>query len=102
MTHSIQIKTFDDYLRVYAYSLENNDQFWSEVATAQISWRKPWSQVSQCDYRTGKVAWYLGAELNVAENCVDRHIQAGRGNKKALIWVGNEMGEERIYTYQQV
>ncbi len=102
MTHSIEIKNFDDYLRVYAFSLENNEQFWSEVANTRISWRKTWDQVSQCDYHTGKISWYLGAELNVAENCVDRHIQAGRGNKKALIWVGNEVGEEKIYTYQQV
>ncbi len=102
MTTSIQIKSLDDYQRVYRYSLEKNEEFWDNIAKNQLHWRKPWSRVSQCDYLTGHVSWYLGAELNVAENCVDRHVHAGKGSKKALIWVGNEPGEEKTFTFQQV
>jgi acetyl-CoA synthetase len=102
MIHSLEINNFDDYQRVYRYSLEKNEEFWSRVAQDQISWRKPWDRVSNCDFRLGRVEWFVGAELNISENCIDRHIQAGLGNKKALIWVGNEPGEERVFTFQQL
>jgi acetyl-CoA synthetase len=102
MTHSIEIKNLDDYQRVYNYSLKNNSDFWSRVAKQQLLWRKPWTTVSECDYHDGKTAWYVGGKLNVAENCVDRHLNSGRRNKKALIWVGNEPGEEQIYTFHQL
>ncbi len=97
-----RIRTWEDYLRVYQYSLDHNETFWESVAQEKIKWRKPWSRISDCDYKTGKVSWYLGAELNVAENCLDRHIEAGRGDQKALIWVGNDLGEERVLTYRQL
>jgi acetyl-CoA synthetase len=48
------------------------------------------------------VSWYVGGELNVAENCLDRHIESGRGDRKALIWVGNAPGEEKIFTFKEL
>ena len=96
------IKNLEDYHRVYADSLRDSDAFWDGVGRDQIQWHKHWLKVSDCDYRTGQVQWYLGAELNVSENCLDRHIAAGKGNHKALIWVGNEPGEERVLTFNQL
>jgi len=96
------IRTWEDYCRVYDYSLKHSDSFWDAVARRQLKWRKPWSQVSDNDYLTGRVRWYPGAELNVSENCLDRHIEAGHGNRRALIWVGNEVGEERIFTFLEL
>ena len=101
MTIDPQIKSWDDYRKVYDFSLQHNDEFWAAVADAKITWRKKWSSVSDCDYASAKISWYLGAELNVAENCLDRHL-ATRGEKKALIWVGNDLGEERSFTYREL
>lgn len=99
---SPKVRSWTDYARVYPQSVDRSDEFWARVAETQIEWKKPWSQVSDCDYSKGKVCWYPGAELNVSENCLDRHIRAGKGNQRALIWVGNEPGEERIFTFSEL
>ncbi len=96
------IRTWEDYLRVYDYSIKQGDAFWDSVARRQLKWRKFWTQVSDNDFHTGRVIWYPGAQLNVAENCLDRHIEAGLGDRRALIWVGNEVGEERVYTFSEL
>lgn len=101
MQSNVSIQSWEDYQRVYDYSLKNNSEFWSEVAS-RLKWRKTWSKVSDCDYKTGRVRWYLGAELNVAENCLDRHLVEGRGEKKALIWVGNQPSEQKSYTFKEL
>src|SRR4051812_47025045 len=93
------IRTLEDYHRVYAYSQNNPDLFWDTVARRQLKWTKFWSKVSDNDYLKGRVSWFPGAELNVSENCLDRHIDAGNGDRRALVWVGNEVGEERIFTF---
>jgi acetyl-CoA synthetase len=96
------IRNWDDYQRNYEYSLKHPDEFWDAVGRAQLQWRKYWDQVSDCDYRTAKVSWYLGAELNVSENCLDRHLREGRGDHRALIWVGNHLQEERVFTFREL
>jgi acetyl-CoA synthetase len=97
-----QIRSWEDYLEVYRNSLLQNDLSWESVALSKIKWRKLWRRVSDCDYANGKVNWYSGAELNVAENCLDRHIENGLGEKKALVWVGNHPGEEKAYTFREL
>jgi acetyl-CoA synthetase len=101
-TFDPSIASWDDYQRVYHFSLQNNSEFWDAVAKKKIHWHRLWDQVSNCDFNTGQVSWFLNANLNVSENCLDRHIQAGLGNKRALIWVGNDLEEERIFTYAQL
>ncbi|MEO5970325.1 MAG: acetate--CoA ligase, partial [Bdellovibrionia bacterium] len=96
------ISNWEDYLRVYEFSIKHEDAFWDAVARRQLKWKKAWTKVSDNDYLTGRVNWYPGAELNVSENCLDRHIEAGNGDRKALIWVGNEVGEERIFTFTEL
>ena len=82
---NLQIKNFEDYKKIYQYSLEHNDEFWSQIALKKIQWRKPWKQVSSCDYKNAVIQWFVGAELNVAENCLDRHLKTSRADKTALI-----------------
>jgi acetyl-CoA synthetase len=97
-----RIKSWEDYQNVYELSLNRGDDFWTAVANYKVTWRKPWTKVSDCNFETAQIGWYLGAELNVAENCLDRHIQAGKGDQRALIWVGNTPGEERIFTFRDL
>lgn len=96
------IRNWEDYQRVYSFSVTHPEEFWASIADQKISWRKKWDQISQCDFNQAQVRWYLGAELNVSENCLDRHVQAGRGDHRALIWVGNHPGEEKIFTYSEL
>jgi acetyl-CoA synthetase len=70
--------------------------FWAKQAE-RLSWAKPWDQV--LDWSNPPFAkWFLGGEINVAYNCVDRHVEAGNGDKVAIHWEG-EPGDTRTITY---
>lgn len=82
-------------------AIQNPDDFWSEIAQ-EYSWQKPWSKVCEWDFRKPEVTWFKDAELNITENCLDRHL-ATRGNKLALIWEPNDPKERFIrYTYKEL
>ncbi|GGQ70506.1 acetate--CoA ligase [Couchioplanes azureus] len=70
--------------------------FWAEQAQ-RLTWTKPWDQV--LDWSNPPFAkWFVGGELNIAYNCVDRHVEAGHGDKVAIHWEG-EPGDTRTITY---
>ncbi len=69
--------------------------FWAEQAR-RLSWAKDWDQV--LDWRLPFAKWFVGGQLNAAYNCVDRHVEAGRGDKVAFHWEG-EPGDTRTITY---
>lgn len=82
-------------------AIENPDKFWSDIAQ-EFEWRKPWSTVCEWDFKKPEVSWFKGAELNITENCLDRHLES-RGNKLALIWEPNDPKERFIrYTYREL
>ena len=91
----IQQAYLKDYEGAYRRSVEDPDGFWSEVAS-ELEWFKPWSRVFQWEYSNFK--WFLGATCNITYNCLDRHLAAGRKNKAAFIWLGED-GSERVFTY---
>jgi acetyl-CoA synthetase len=97
----LKIRNFDDYKRVYQYSLTHNENFWAEIAKSKITWRKPWTTISTCNFKNAEIEWFKGAELNVSENCLDRHLKT-QPNKTALIWEGNSPGETRKFTFKQL
>jgi len=72
--------------------------FWAEQA-AQLHWQAPWKTVLEWKYP--QATWFKGGRLNVAENCLDRHLDSSRANKAALIWEG-EPGDVRTLTYRQL
>src|SRR5215213_9241414 len=75
---------------------EDLEGFWADQAE-QLHWFKKWDQVLDwSDPPNAK--WFVGGELNVAHNCVDRHVEAGNGDRVAFHWRGEE-GEERDVTY---
>ncbi|MFI5934868.1 acetate--CoA ligase [Actinoplanes sp. NPDC051494] len=80
----------------YAEADGNRQGFWEQQAQ-RLSWAKPWDQV--LDWSNPPFAkWFTGGELNVAYNCVDRHVEAGHGDKVAIHWEG-EPGDSRSITY---
>jgi acetyl-CoA synthetase len=72
--------------------------FWETQARELIAWDTEWSQV--LDWTNPPFAqWFVGGELNVAYNCVDRHVQAGHGDQVAIHWVGEPADDTRTITY---
>src|SRR5205814_8887537 len=86
------------YRKMYRESIRRPDTFWVREAK-ELTWRKPWKKV--LDWRAPFAKWFIGGQLNLSENCLDRHLDSPRRNKAAIIWEG-EPGEKRTLTYQQL
>ena len=92
------IKSLEEYERLYKESVEQPEKFWGDVAK-ELHWFKPWDKVLEWNAPWAK--WFEGGQINLAYNCLDRHVQSGRANKTALLWEG-EPGDLRTLTYQQL
>ena len=89
------------YEAMYAESINDSDAFWAKQAKVFLDWNKDWDQISNIDYHQGKIEWFKGGELNVAYNCIDRHL-ADRANQTAIIWEGDNPEVSESVTYQQL
>ena len=98
------LKSHDEYKAMYDRSISDPDGFWSEVAD-EFHWFKKWDKVRSYNYdrREGPVSieWFAGAKTNACYNCVDRHLEV-RPDKTAIIWEGNEPGEDATISYRQL
>src|SRR5215218_6720168 len=72
------------------------EEFWAKLARERLSWDTPFEKTLEWDPPFAK--WFVGGKLNVAYNCVDRHVEAGFGGKVAYHWIG-EPGDTRTITY---
>ncbi|MCL5677554.1 MAG: acetate--CoA ligase [Firmicutes bacterium] len=91
-----QANAKDDSL--YRMADEDPDAYWAQMA-GSLDWFKPWDQV--LDWQPPYAKWFVGGQLNVSYNCLDRHLKTWRRNKAAIIWEG-EPGDSRTLTYQQL
>ncbi len=98
LVKTARIRSFAEYKKLYAESIKSPEKFWAKEAE-DLLWRKKWKKV--LDWRLPFAKWFVGAKLNVAENCLDRHLSGPRRNKAAIIWEG-EPGDRRVLTYQQL
>jgi acetyl-CoA synthetase len=89
------------YQTMYRQSINQPDVFWATQAARFLDWIKPWHTVMDCDFLTGKINWFLGGQLNVSVNCLDRHL-ATRGQQTAIIWEGDEPDTDQKITYAQL
>jgi acetyl-CoA synthetase len=80
---------------VHERAAENFEAYW-EGEARKLEWIRPWSKVLEWDPPRAK--WFIGGQLNVSANCLDRHIGTARRNKAALVWEG-EPGDRRTLTY---
>jgi acetyl-CoA synthetase len=85
-----------------AYSEAEADRlgFW-ERAAERLTWTKKWDQVLDWD-NPPFAKWFVGGELNAAYNCLDRHVEAGLGDRVAFHWVGEPEGDTRTITYAEL
>src|SRR5689334_25190714 len=80
---------------IYARAAADPEAFWAEFA-AELEWSKPWTKT--LEWNSPNARWFVGGQLNVSVNCLDRHVRTARRNKAALIWEG-EPGDRRTLTY---
>lgn len=89
------------YEKLYELSIRSPEIFWAEKANEFLDWHAPWSKVLEWDYSKAEIKWFIGAKLNVSYNCIDRHLPK-RANQAAIRWEGNEPGDVRVVTYQEL
>jgi acetyl-CoA synthetase len=94
-------KTFEQYQALYAESVSDPEQFWEKIAKT-FEWKSTWNQVLKWTEGSMESQWFVGASLNITENCLDRHLNT-RGNKLALIWEPDDP-KERFWrlTYREL
>ena len=95
------VKSLAEYRRLYAESIKSPKSFWTRMAK-ELHWFKPWKKLVEWEEPFAK--WFVGGQLNLSYNCLDRHLDGPRRNKAAIIWEGEpattgKAGEERVFTY---
>ncbi|XLS30862.1 acetate--CoA ligase [Flavobacteriaceae bacterium M23B6Z8] len=90
------IKSFEEYFQVYRKSVREPEHFWEEIAEEHFVWRKKWNSVLKWDFNIPEVKWFDGAQLNITENCIDRHLRI-RKEKTAILWEPNDPQEEAVH-----
>ncbi|HEY2904354.1 MAG TPA: acetate--CoA ligase [Vicinamibacterales bacterium] len=80
---------------LYAEADRDPEAFWARMA-GELEWSRRWDKV--LDWQPPHAKWFVGGQLNISVNCLDRHVRGARRNKAALIWEG-EPGDRRTLTY---
>ncbi len=99
------VSSVGQYEEMYKRSIEDPDAFWLEQAQTLHWFKKPTKArhfVWGTEARRIEHTWFADGELNVSYNCLDRHLGTGREDKTALIWQGDEPGEDSSVTYKQL
>jgi len=99
------IKSLAQYQKLYKESIRSPEKFWAKQAKNELVWFKPWKKVLQ--WKEPFAKWFVGGQINVSYNCLDRHLGTPTANKAALIWEGEpaapgKPGEDRTLTYKQL
>jgi acetyl-CoA synthetase len=97
-SRAAHVKSMEEYRRLYDRSVKDPEGFWAEQAQA-LTWSRKWDRV--LEWQPPFAKWFVGGTLNLSENCLDRHVAAGRGGKTAILWEG-EPGDTRAVTYAEL
>ncbi|MEO7912704.1 MAG: AMP-binding protein, partial [Roseiflexaceae bacterium] len=93
-------KGFANTDELYNWSIQNREQFWSEMATRFCDWYQPWDKVLD-ESEKPFFKWFTGGKINIVHNAIDRHANGANRDKVAIIWE-SEQGETKTYTYAQL
>ena len=97
-------KNYEEYKELYDRSISDPEGFWAEVAE-EFHWHKKWDKVCEYNFDLNKgpidIKWFIGAQTNMCYNAVDRHLE-DKGDQVALLWEGNEVGEDGKLTYREL
>ncbi|MDT7833534.1 acetate--CoA ligase [Flavobacteriaceae bacterium S356] len=98
---SLEINSYQEYQEHYQRSVENPSLFWEDIAN-HFFWRKKWDKVLENDWSIPLTKWFTGAQLNITENCLDRHLEE-RGDQTAIIWEPNDPKDKAQHvTYKRL
>ena len=101
MNFPYQLQTMEQYQKAYAQSVQDPETFWANIAD-NFTWKRKWDTVLDWNFSEPSVQWFKGAQLNITENCLDRHLET-RGNEPAIIWESNNPDEHhRVLTYNEL
>ena len=94
-----RIGSLEDYRKLYDEAARDPSGFWRARAES-LPWMKPYSQV--LDWKPPVAKWFVDGRINASAACLDAHVAAGRGDKTAIVWVGEPTGERRTFTYREL
>ncbi len=95
------IGSMEQYQRMYERSIRDPEGFWAEIAE-QFVWKQKWTKVRDFTFRDPvEIKWFIGGKTNITVNCLDRHLPA-RANQVAILWEGNNPGEDKRLTYREL
>ncbi|HZR32090.1 MAG TPA: acetate--CoA ligase [Terriglobales bacterium] len=92
------VNSLEEYHRLYDLADSDPEAFWGAISR-DLHWFKPWEKV--LEWKAPWAKWFVGGQINLSYNCLDRHVATWRKNKAAIIWEG-EPGDTRTLTYQQL
>jgi acetyl-CoA synthetase len=95
-----RVKSMEEYAALHKKSEDDLEGFWARQAEEHLDWYKKWDTVLSGDPPFWR--WFVGGQLNVSYNCLDRHLETERRNKRAIIWEGEPEGDSRTYTYEEL
>ena len=97
----MMINSVEAYKQAYQQSVESPAKFWDKVAES-FFWRKKWKKTLEYNWSVPEVKWFLGGQLNITENCLDRHLES-KGDQTAIVWEPNHPSERVQYiTYKEL
>ncbi|MHA1964741.1 MAG: acetate--CoA ligase [Candidatus Thorarchaeota archaeon] len=97
------VKSQDERMKIWKESVENPDEFWLKAAKELCYWKKePTKGFEWEDIENIRFSWFKDGVTNMAYNCLDKHVEAGKGDQIALIWQGEPLEESKTYTYSEL
>ncbi|TFF95951.1 acetate--CoA ligase [Candidatus Thorarchaeota archaeon] len=97
------IKSHKERMKLWKESIENPDDFWLEIAKDLCYWKKePTKGFDWKNPEEARFTWFEDGVTNLAYNCLDKHIEAGKGDQVALIWQGEPLDDSKTYTYKEL
>jgi len=103
-----RIKSMDEYKAMYDESINDPESFWGRMAEENLEWFKKWDSVLEYDFNTigdkaePFVKWFSGGKINISHNCIDRHVNAGKGDRIAIQWQGAADDDRRTLTFSEM
>ncbi len=97
------VKSHDERMKIWKESVDNPDAYWLKAAKELCYWKKEptkgfeWTNMENIEFE-----WFSDGVTNMAYNCLDKHVEAGRGDELALIWQGEPKDESKTYTFSQL
>ncbi|GJM23391.1 MAG: acetyl-coenzyme A synthetase [Planctomycetota bacterium] len=96
-----RVGSLEAYRELYERSVADPEAYWSEVAQ-RLQWDKPFTKVLEHDFHTARIRWFEDGKLNASVNCVDRHVAAGKGDRTAILWEGDDASDDLAISYSEL